>query len=150
MGNLVRKKIANHTYLVRDGKTIHVKFYDTNIISFFPNGSYQLTTGGWRTATTAERMRRFLHHGIVWFKDKALILTTQRGHFYFKDGIRVSPTGRVTQSGGEVGKVNKDGKKLCQHTQARKSVLYQLGAKIKCKCGKYANSHSTAYPPYSF
>lgn len=60
------KKIEHNTYAVReDANTIHVKFHNTYILSFFNDTakSIRIYSGGWRTPTTKNRINQFLPLG---------------------------------------------------------------------------------------
>lgn len=56
------RKLGNNTYLLRDadGSTLHVRLHNTNIMTFRPDGSVTLHSGGWRTVTTKARMNEYL------------------------------------------------------------------------------------------
>jgi len=54
-----RRKVANNTYLERDGDNIAVRLHDTAVVTYLPNGDIVLDSGGWLTMTTKERMGTF-------------------------------------------------------------------------------------------
>ena len=58
------RKVANNTYLKRRGDDIAVKLHDTDVVTYHPNGSITLNTGGWYSVTTKERMSRFTNFGV--------------------------------------------------------------------------------------
>jgi len=60
LGNREQKKIANNTYLCRrqDG-AVAVRLHATDILTFRPDGSVVLTTGGWRSVTTKARLNAY-------------------------------------------------------------------------------------------
>ena len=52
------RKLANNTHLHRRswGAGIAVKLHSTDVVTFLPDGSIELSTGGWSTPTTRDRM----------------------------------------------------------------------------------------------
>lgn len=61
-----RRKVANNTYLERRGDAIAVKLHATDVVTFHPDGSAELSTGGWFTVTTKARMNDALSCGQVY------------------------------------------------------------------------------------
>lgn len=51
-----RRKIANNTYLERRGEDIAIRLHSTDVVTFHPDGTLTLDTGGWLTMTTKARM----------------------------------------------------------------------------------------------
>lgn len=58
------KPIANNTRLMQREGYIAVKFHNTDIIRYYPDGRVQLFTGGWYTISTKERINRYTGLGI--------------------------------------------------------------------------------------
>lgn len=57
LGRRHSRKLSNNTYLVRgDNENIHVRLYQTDIVTYSPDGTATFTTGGWPTRTTRDRM----------------------------------------------------------------------------------------------
>tara|TARA_Y100000310_G_scaffold328538_1_gene396811 strand:- start:696 stop:1049 length:354 start_codon:yes stop_codon:yes gene_type:complete len=55
-----RRKIANNTYLQRlSENTIGVILYNTCIVTYFKNKGCSLNSGGWKTATTKNRLNKY-------------------------------------------------------------------------------------------
>lgn len=54
------KKVASNVWLHRAGEDIHVRFYRTNILTFRPNGTVTINTGGWETVSTMRRINDFV------------------------------------------------------------------------------------------
>lgn len=50
------RKYENNTYLQRRGDNIAMKYHDTDVAIFYPDGSIKLDSGGWHTSTTKERL----------------------------------------------------------------------------------------------
>lgn len=54
------RKISNNTYAQRRGNgDIAVKLHGTDVVTFHPDESITLDTGGWHTVTTKQRMNAF-------------------------------------------------------------------------------------------
>ena len=85
------KIVANNTIkiITESGDTL-IRLHDTNIITIKPDGNYVLTSGGWRTPTTKDRLNRFAPFRITqtggqWYIKEAL----------FFDGIELTPGGDI-------------------------------------------------------
>lgn len=78
------KKIANNTYLKRDGENIVIRLHETNIITFQPDEKIVVSSGGWRTVTTKDRLNKYLPAGLG--------IAQERGIWYWHrtgDGLRI-------------------------------------------------------------
>ena len=66
--NRESRKIANNTYLHREGEDIAIRLHNTDIVRFKPNGDIVLDSGGWLTVTTKQRMNEYLRRdmGEIW------------------------------------------------------------------------------------
>lgn len=53
-------KVGHNTFETEhdDGRRT-IRLYDTDIVTFHPDGMVELDSGGWMTVTTKERMNRF-------------------------------------------------------------------------------------------
>lgn len=67
LGSRDSKKIANNTYLVKDGwmpgtgnGNIALRLHNTNILVFRADGVVEVRTGGWRSVTTKSRINEYL------------------------------------------------------------------------------------------
>lgn len=98
------RKVANNTYAIRRDHDIALRLHDTDVVTFHPDGSITLNTGGWYTMTTKERMNGALPKA-PWdsgtggwvYSVKGEWHVKWQGHDYvFKDGIRLFPDGTVT------------------------------------------------------
>lgn len=58
------RKIANNTYLKRRGEDIAVLLHATDVVTFHPDDSVTLDTGGWYTMTTKDRMNSVLGYRV--------------------------------------------------------------------------------------
>jgi len=89
--NKTSRPIANNTTvrLVEGG--VAIKLHNTDIVTMLDNGKTILSSGGWRTHTTKERLNEYTRSGIsqklgVWYmRDKSL----------FYDGIELDINGDV-------------------------------------------------------
>lgn len=67
LGKKDRKKLCNHTYLVRRGVEgtveVAIQLHSTDVITFKPNGDTVLCTGGWNSNTTWDRINSFQKYG---------------------------------------------------------------------------------------
>lgn len=86
-----RRTIAGNTWLER-GDNITLRYHGTNVVTFRPDGSMVLNSGGWRTPTTKERINWCLPGGFglsqvkhVWYLNNHV----------FADGMVVYPDGRI-------------------------------------------------------
>jgi len=93
--------IANNTveYHRKSGERV-IRLHLTDIITFKPDGSIVLDSGGWQTVTTKERMNRAPE--IQVYQEKSVWYVAWHGatHVY-QDGITLYPDGSVTGQGSE-------------------------------------------------
>lgn len=66
------KKIAGNTWIYDYGTQYVIRFHDTDIVTFFQDGSVIVRNGGYKTATTKARINEYLGLGIyqkdfVWY-----------------------------------------------------------------------------------
>lgn len=55
------RKLANNTYLKRRwNDAIAVRLHATDILTFYPDGRIEVSTGGWDTVTTRDRINTYL------------------------------------------------------------------------------------------
>ncbi len=111
LGNRSRRKLGNHTYLERrDNGTIAVKLHETDVVTFNPDGSAMLDSGGWRTITTKDRINGFgpvnvSQDNSVWY-----IKRNPRGSllpadgYLFRDGMTINADGSVKDGVKDDGK----------------------------------------------
>ncbi len=131
------RKLANNTYLVRvgndlDNGDIAVRLHQTNIVTFHPDGTTTLTSGGWKTPTTKDRINRFVDFAVPsWgvFQDKAVWYIGDWMHgtrIVFYDGVRLDQRGKVI-----------DGR---EETKEDRATTRKLKAKLKAYAKKYAEA----------
>ena len=103
LGNRADKKLARNTYLrMEEGKAV-VKFWDTDIITITPDNVYTLTSGGYNTFTTKDRLNTFspVH---IW-REKGLWYACEGPggnpiKTLFEDGMQVDANGHVLSEVG--------------------------------------------------
>jgi len=96
--NLNDRPIENNTRVQRRGEAIAIQLHNTDVVTFFMDGSVMLNSDGWLTVTTKDRMNKFLgDRGHVysnrgkWFVTKS---GWEGGVRYF-DGIRIAADGTI-------------------------------------------------------
>ena len=101
LGSRVSRKLDHHTYLKRKGDAITVLLHATDIVTMTPDGVNTLTSGGWKTVTTKDRLGKFSDVYIMQRKGKWYINDTNN---LFYDGIK-------TKDGEIVSKIITEDKK---------------------------------------
>lgn len=93
------KIIGNNTLEInyKDGSRA-IRLHNTDVITFFKNGSFLLNSGGWRTPTTKDRINK---HASVYVSQKNNIWYINNDIIFF-DGIRFKADGSL------IGKPRKD------------------------------------------
>jgi hypothetical protein len=90
-----RRKLANNTYLIDNGKRRAVRLHSTDILTEIGPGRLRVDTGGWDTMTTRDRLERFSNLR-VW-RDKGI--TYVDGH-KLRDGMTIAGTLDLEGSSG--------------------------------------------------
>lgn len=73
IGNHKRRKLCNNTYIEHIGNgCIGIKLHDTYIVKMYPNGDYELNSGGFRSKTTKNRINKYspikiYQRGFEWY-----------------------------------------------------------------------------------
>ena len=79
------RKVANNTYMREVSDGIAVRLHRTDVVVIHPDSTYTLSSGGWRTGTTKNRINQFTGAGIF----------QRRGDWFlsddspFSDGMRI-------------------------------------------------------------
>lgn len=77
------KKTGNNTYIVRRSESeIAVCLHYTDVVTYTKSGKVRLSSGGWRTATTKQRIKQF--SGVNLWQEKGEWLANGEPFF---DGI---------------------------------------------------------------
>jgi hypothetical protein len=106
LGSMPNYKTEHNTWLEpRSDGAIATRFYDTDIVTFYPDGSIRLNTGHWWTKYTKERMISFLDNynikGSITTCRKAsncnwvIYKTDENIGYYFENGIIIDPNGKI-------------------------------------------------------
>lgn len=90
LGGKGSKKIAPNTFLIQGRDDVHVDFHGYTIVEYHP-GSMRLSSHGYRTYTTKERINWFLpeHYGL-WQESHEWFVSTPDGKIPFEDGMTIS------------------------------------------------------------
>ena len=96
--NAQSRKLLRNTYLKRRGENIAVMLHKTDIATYTPSGSVTLNSGGYRTPTTADRLREI---GFRIYTTKGVWFLYGYGDepVKFKDGLTISKNGKITGAG---------------------------------------------------
>jgi hypothetical protein len=88
LARYVGRKLANNTYVEADSDgSIGVRFHNTRILTFHPEGSFTVNTGGYRSVTTKQRLNALLPSGYRIFSERyTWKISTPEGTFQFEDG----------------------------------------------------------------
>jgi len=83
-------KLENNTHLVNlAGGDFGVKLHNTVIVEVRQDGTYKLTSGGYRTATTKDRLNKYGPLGIWQHKGEWYYKDEEGNQQTFEDGILV-------------------------------------------------------------
>lgn len=95
-----RRKLANNIYLnPHENGSIGVRLHETDVAIFYPDGRTVLDSGGWRTATTKDRINAALPSPWQLYQERSVwYLTRGRDQepIPYADGITLHPDGTVT------------------------------------------------------
>lgn len=129
------KKVANNTveYTREDGTRV-IRLHLTDIVEILPNGVIRLNSGGYKTATTKERIERYLPEGMrlwsekgIWYIGKPSWLHEagdELSRYPFKDGMIIKPDGTVGGTSLHEERKNKLLlKKIAAYTKAVKELV---------------------------
>lgn len=95
LGNKEKRKLANNTWIVRGGDdSIGVVLHKTTIVRYYPNGTVTLNSGGYRSATTKQRINQLLPAGVsLSQKDYEWTVVGFGQRIPFEDGMVIAPPG---------------------------------------------------------
>lgn len=117
---LARSKIIARSTLelnFKDGTRI-IRYHDTDIITFTPEGNTILNSGGFRTSTTKSRMNEYAKIYIWADKGNWYFLTNGEEHLFY-DGITVDSQGNLLSESKELDKerINNMKKKIAAYVK---------------------------------
>lgn len=126
LGERDSRKVGNNTYLKRlNEKCIALRLHDTNVIEWFKEGGLiVLTSGGWRTVTTKDRLNAYQPYHVYTIKGTWLVDGPLGKTYTFADGLTIHRNGKVSNAGEPV-----DTKKV---------------SALKRKVGQYAKDFTAA------
>lgn len=108
LGKRASLNIGWHTKLLRyDNGRIAVRYHDTDVVTYLPDGRVELRTGGWKSQTTKRRMEDY-SAAYVW-SDNGIWYVKPRSEgspwsgngtsYLFAEGVILHPDGTVTRAG---------------------------------------------------
>lgn len=136
------RPIANNTRVIRRSPTtIAIKLHNTDVITFFENGSIQLFTDGWKTVTTKDRINRFAPAGISVYSERSIwylrIGDWQSGKKYlYQDGMVITHDRHITDANGKAIKEHSKAVEKRKRSQLRKIDNYIRKFLAKLNDGK--------------
>jgi len=87
------RKLGNNTYAERRGDNIAIRLHSTDVLTYAPDGTVTVTSGGWKTHTTKDRLNTYLPNGHRISQAKGV------WHWHtgqpFTDGDTIAPDGTV-------------------------------------------------------
>jgi len=94
--------VARNTRLFKRGDNYAIQLHDTDVVTFHPEGTVTLNSGGWRTVTTKDRINGFSPASLtqdqgIWYLDRWNGKEWERLGMY-EDGMKVSASGRPLKS----------------------------------------------------
>jgi hypothetical protein len=90
LGNRLSRKIAHNTYVeLRGGNTFAIRFHQTDVVTYHPDGQIILNTGGWQTVTTKARLNTFSPARVYSDRRQWFVSTSNCQHRPFFDGMNV-------------------------------------------------------------
>ncbi len=105
LGRRDERKVANNTRLVRRADDrIAVRLHSTDVVTFYADGSTRLSSGGWQTVTTRDRINRCLDGGWSVGTERGVMYLYRRvatdwrdetpcDRYEWRDGVRVNADG---------------------------------------------------------
>lgn len=93
---------------LRDNGKIAVCYHETDVLTYCPDGTIVLDSGGWKTSTTKARINEYIPSGWTVYQDKG-IWYLQKGHwgrgdyesYPFADGMSLNPETETVKGAGE-------------------------------------------------
>ena len=85
-----RRQVANNTFAERRGEDIAIKYHATDVVTYHPDGSMTLNTGGYQTYTTKDRFNRFTPFRVHSIKGRWFV-ADDSGSIPFVNGATLTP-----------------------------------------------------------
>jgi hypothetical protein len=98
--NRDRRKVGNNTYAERRGDDIAIRLHSTDVVTWHPDGSCTLDSGGWATVTTKDRINTWSPVDVWLKKGRWMVTNRNRGDEYpgtvpFFDGMTIGADGSL-------------------------------------------------------
>ena len=90
LGSRDTRNVCNNTRLIKDDQDIHVELHNTRIITYHPDESVTLRTGGWRTVTTKARISEYSDVNLC-SESGSWMVRMRDAYYQFEDSMTVSP-----------------------------------------------------------
>jgi hypothetical protein len=94
-----KKPIGNNTWLIIDlidkDEVVSVRLHQTDIVTFWPDGSIVLNSGGWETNTTKSRINDFLDRPRLYSEKSVWVVESGDIDYFFEDGMVIKPDGTI-------------------------------------------------------
>ena len=103
------KKIGNNTIVHRlDDDTVAIKYHRTNILKINQENVVTISTGGWETTTTKDRLNQFLNcRGYYIFQKKGVwYIKGNDETVEYQDGMRITSDGTLIRANANKIKAN--------------------------------------------
>lgn len=115
-----QRKLENNTYAIRVEDGIAIRLHATDILTFRPDESVTVTSGGWKTVTTKARLNEFLPNG--WG------ISQERGVWYWSQYANGKRSERVSYTDGDR---IEGGKLIAQATPESEAAEKKLRERIR-------------------
>ena len=86
-----KRKIGNNTYLEQIDEVFIVRLHNTDIIKIYPNNTQAISSGGWQTSTTKNRINEYSFASI----------SQQKGTWFLRNGEKFFD-GMIVDSDGQI------------------------------------------------
>jgi hypothetical protein len=97
-GDKTSRKVGNNTYLKRRGANVAVSLHNTDVVTYTPDNSATLESGGWRTVTTKSRINEYIPGHL--YTEAGIWYVAFYGVTYtYNDGMTLHDDGTVTGAG---------------------------------------------------
>jgi hypothetical protein len=88
LGKKTSRPLENHTRIERRAEnSIAIKYHDTDIVTYFPDGRIIVNTGGWKTKTTKDRINRYTSFQIGQYNDIWYFYNNGKKYLFIDSGM---------------------------------------------------------------
>lgn len=97
-----QRELAHNTDVVDDGDRISIRLYGTRVVTYYSDGSFSVSHGGYKTLTTRRRLTTFIPVGwrLASTRKGWVMICASDGHEHeFRNGMRCMPDGSVDYKG---------------------------------------------------